>query len=295
MAFFTYPKPRDATDNKVTITEWQRMMLAQSPDGVTSGCLVSIPTPLVLRLQPGYARVGGFSSYSDTSLDLAVPPQPSGTRIDRLVLRLTWTGPTEAPTSVLVMPAIKSSSMGAPAPGVTQVLAGTWEISLGTYQVTGTSVSNLVPTVWDYPLIAYYDLGRYGVPPSGEEEIGYGYKMIWSLSAGNSTSVVPTITLTDGGATLNFATPGWYDFKGLITTHENISNLSALNTIMRKAPNDSWTTANRQLVSVGFSFDVNTPTVFYMPAGGQMQVLVSRTTSTAGSIGGRGTITLLRG
>lgn len=218
MAFQTYPPPYP---QGVSNAEWERMMLASVPDGVTSGYVVSAPTASTVRASAGTARVGGYSSISDAaSSDLSVTTLTTGTRPDRMVLRRTWTGSSSAPTAINIAPAVKIGTVGTTTPpSLTQVPGGTWEIGLAQWTMTNSGITAL----WNeiradgWAQVRSFVLGRSIVPYTGDEAGVLGYKLAFTDDTGNNSAVTYPTATTSGGTYLTLYGPGHYEFSGEVS------------------------------------------------------------------------------
>jgi hypothetical protein len=213
LAFFTYPKP---APQGLNAAEYQRWMHALNQDGVTSGLVVSAPSATTVRASAGEARVGGFGAYSDSaSSDYAITTIVSGSRPDRLVLRLTWTGSSSDPTALTIAPAIKQATP----PPLTQAYGGTWEIGLAQWTTTPSGIGGLWNEIrWDgAEQIRSYTLARTAVPPSGAEAGVLGYKLVFVDDTGNNSANTFPVAVADSGANLILYGPGHYAFVGEVS------------------------------------------------------------------------------
>jgi hypothetical protein len=136
----------------VGFLDWQATSGAQNPDLIAQGLGVSVFAGLQLRLAAGLARVGGCVFRNTSPADITASGLiGSGSRLDRLVLRLTVSGGGSA---IDIQPAIIQGASGAtPAlPQPTQVLGGVWETPIAWWRVTGNTITDLTAE--------YYGPGR---------------------------------------------------------------------------------------------------------------------------------------
>lgn len=147
MTFLTIPSqavaPPGVTPPGVGFLDWQAMSWAQNPDQIAQGLSVTVVAGLQLRLAAGLARVGGCVFRNTAAADITASGLiGSGSRLDRLVLRLTVSGGGSA---IDIQPAIIQGASGAtPAlPQPTQVLGGVWETPIAWWRVTGNTITDL--------------------------------------------------------------------------------------------------------------------------------------------------------
>jgi hypothetical protein len=126
VAYSTYPID-DASG--MNLAQYQTMAAAQAPDAIVSGLAVTA-IGNVIRMAAGKAIVAGCVFVNSASVDVGtVAGNFLGvTRIDRLILRLTFTG------GIKVQPVIVSGTT-LDGPSLTQTLAGTYEIPLARWGV----------------------------------------------------------------------------------------------------------------------------------------------------------------
>lgn len=291
MTFYAYPKPHGAVDNLLNIAEWQRMELAKTPDGVTSGFDVT-PFATIIRVGAGMARIGGFAAYSDTSSDVPIPSAVGGRR-DRLVLRMTWVGSTSDPTAITIAPVVKQGDGAGNLPTLAKTLAGTWELPLAHWLIIGTTVSNFQPDWWGpLPAVRGVDMFRAAVPATGDEYPGFGYALDLTFNSGQSTA--PLFPATIGGNVLAIGQSGWYELAGYTTANPGTTAPGSVNVRTSSDGGSSWTTQIQCPHPAGVLYQPFSLPALALAEGTYVQLGVHRITDAAGNVGGRMAVTMLR-
>ncbi len=77
----------------------------------------------------GSAIVYGFFYFNDASLNVTIPTPTTATRIDRIVLRVSWAAQTVRVTRI-------AGTEGAGAPALVQTANTTWDIPLAQVSIT---------------------------------------------------------------------------------------------------------------------------------------------------------------
>lgn len=307
MAYFTLPIEGSTG---TYFLDWQQESWALSPDRISSGLTVSLVSSTKVRMAAGLAAVGGCVFQNTANADFTVAAVVGGgSRIDRLVLRLTV---ASAGASVDIQPAVKSSAVATTPtlPGLTTTLGeGVYEIAVARWTVTsaGVTSSSLMSEAFRYaptPQTALFDMDRSSVP--ADSTVGgitdsisqvTGYTLEWN--AGGSTALAPFTTTAPAPALtrteLVIGASGWYRIDGVIqlsafgasgSTYEVVAGLSFDDGV-------TWQViAANQISSGRLSLSLNSYPRLMTP-GDRLRVLVHRTTAGPGTIGGRVTLTAL--
>lgn len=106
------------------------------------------PSANTLRVASGRAIVYGTWYYSDGDVDTSIPTPAAATRIDRIVLRKSWTNQTVRVTRIVGVE-------GGAAPAMTQSAGTTWDFPIcqvsittgGVMTITDQRVLNAIPAV----------------------------------------------------------------------------------------------------------------------------------------------------
>ncbi len=223
MAFLTCPIEDDSGTN---VAQWQRMSLAQNPDKVFPGLAVSVVNGLTVRLSAGKANVGGFYFENTANYDLTTDPPPgSGTRIDRFVLRLTFTtdASIEAGARIDIVPMILKGTAGGSGPALTSSLGpGTYDVPVARWAVVGSSatiqnITNDGPgrcqSVWARDAISFRSGEDFGIPDL------YGWRVAAYQSGPEPASV--------SGMDFAIVTPGSYVARYRVQLWEAAAALAA--------------------------------------------------------------------
>jgi hypothetical protein len=110
----------------------QTFMTNPATEGVLRGIgndLVVSGTSSPVAVNTGAGLVYGFFYTSDSSVNVAIPTPTTATRIDRIVLRVSWAAQTVRITRI-------AGTEGGGAPALTQTANTTWDIPLAQVSIT---------------------------------------------------------------------------------------------------------------------------------------------------------------
>ncbi len=121
-------------------TEFAQVMMAMSgADGLTNkggitrdalnALLPSSPAANTLRIASGHAQVYGTWYENSANVDTTIPTPTTSTRIDRIVLRKSWSAQTVRITRI-------AGTEGAAAPALVQTIGTTWDFPLCQVSIT---------------------------------------------------------------------------------------------------------------------------------------------------------------
>lgn len=177
MAVATYPYDQ----SPMNMADWQRMRVVENPDRVT-GLQVTSPSPLVLRMGVGSADVGGVEFANSANYDISTTANLSSgtTRIDRLVLRLTF----GVDGSVDVVPVIVSglASSSPTGPSLASTLGpGTYEVPVARWAIVfGSTAIQFLTNDGPGPGAVTYTRGGWTIPNNSQDGV-------YDLVSGTST------------------------------------------------------------------------------------------------------------
>ncbi len=138
--FHTTETSGDGTDKYTQEEIWAWLRMTFLDDPTTEGIgwpTTSYPTPFLVtaaagsvNVAPGFAIVYGCPKLPPSSaVNVPIPAPSAATRIDRIVLRLSWADHTVRITRI-------AGAEGGGAPALTQVAGTTWDIPLAQVSIT---------------------------------------------------------------------------------------------------------------------------------------------------------------
>lgn len=193
----------------------EKLFATMAPDQILPGGLnASTPAGNIVRLSAGRAMAGGWAYENSSTLDLAVEANTgAGTRIDRLVLRKTWTT-VAGVTSIQVRAAIKKGTNGAGTPALTQTYGvGVYEVAVARWAVTaGQSTPQLIVSDGPGPGTITWHYSNWQALPASE----IGIADLYGKADPNASWGPQPASISD--RSLEITTTGIYTLEFVVTS-----------------------------------------------------------------------------
>lgn len=145
-----------------------------------------------VTIDTGEALAYGTKYVNDAALDITIPTPSSSTRVDRIVLRKSWSAQTVRLTRIAGVEGAGAPALGAGTPAYTQTAGTTWDVPLYRVSVTtgGTISVSATGGVDD----------RAYVPVHGDQSSEIGTKHAWTNISGRPAPVGTVTTVVPGAA-----------------------------------------------------------------------------------------------